>query len=296
MTDVSKNGGVSAVLERPPSDLPTTNRPGVPGSRLRNTIVRKGTVRKIANQVIFYSALLGVWILLAKLRIWPPYLFPPPWSVAEALWAGFKDHSLLIGITATMKRMLIGYSLSVVLGMILGLGVASNKFLEETVGALLVSLQSLPSICWVPLAILWFGLTEKAILFVVLMGCILSVTIAMEDGRKQMPKIYTMAGRNLGASGLRLFWYVMLPASLPYIISGLKQGWAFGWRSLIQAEMIFLTLGLGQLLMMGRDLNDMSQVIAVMLMIIALGYLVNRLVFRTMERALQGRWGLNPTT
>ena len=256
--------------------------------------IGKGTVRKITNQVIFYSILLGLWALVAKLRIWPPYLFPAPWTVASALWAGIQDHSFLIGIAVTMKRMFIGYSLSVVLGMILGVGVASNKFLEETLGALLVSLQSLPSICWVPLAILWFGLTEKAILFVLLMGCILSVTIAMEDGRKQMPKIYTMAGRNLGASGFRLFWYVMLPASLPYIVSGLKQGWAFGWRSLIQAEMIFLTIGLGQLLMMGRDLNDMSQVIAVMLMIIGLGYLVNRVVFRTMERTLQNRWGLTP--
>ena len=265
-------------------------------TRLQNRgTTGKGMLRRIANQVIFYTVLLGLWALLAKLRIWPPYLFPAPWEVGRALWAGVQDHSFLIGIAATMKRMLIGYSLSVVLGMILGLGVASNKFLEETLGALLVSMQSLPSICWVPLAILWFGLTEKAILFVLLMGCILSVTIAMEDGRKQMPKIYTMAGRNLGASGFRLFWYVMLPASLPYIVSGLKQGWAFGWRSLIQAEMIFLTIGLGQLLMMGRDLNDMSQVIAVMLMIIALGYLVNRLVFRTMERTLQSRWGLAPT-
>ena len=264
-------------------------------ARLQNRgATGKGMLRRIANQVIFYSVLLGLWALLAKLRIWPPYLFPAPWAVAGALWAGLQDHSFLIGIAVTMKRMLIGYSLSVVLGMILGLAVASNKFLEETLGALLVSLQSLPSICWVPLAILWFGLTEKAILFVLLMGCILSVTIAMEDGRKQMPRIYTMAGRNLGASGFRLFWYVMLPASLPYIVSGLKQGWAFGWRSLIQAEMIFLTIGLGQLLMMGRDLNDMSQVIAVMLMIIALGYLVNRLVFRTMERTLQSRWGLTP--
>jgi NitT/TauT family transport system permease protein len=293
MSDAVKGAGVGAVLERP--GLASTDRrlgPSVPSSR---KTFRKGIFRKIANQVIFYSLLLGVWVLVAKLHIWPPYLFPPPWGVAEALWAGLTDHSFLIGIAVTMKRMLIGYSLSVILGMILGLGVASNKFLEETLGALLVSLQSLPSICWVPLAILWFGLTEKAILFVVLMGCILSVTIAMEDGRKQMPKIYTMAGRNLGASGFRLFWYVMLPASLPYIVTGLKQGWAFGWRSLIQAEMIFLTVGLGQLLMMGRDLNDMSQVIAVMLMIIALGYLVNRLVFRTLERTLQNRWGLTPT-
>jgi NitT/TauT family transport system permease protein len=250
---------------------------------------------RLLNQVLFYSVLVGAWALLAKLRVWPPYLFPPPWEVAGALWAGFKDHSFLIGIGVTMRRMLIGYGLSVVLGMILGLGVASNRFLEDTVGPLLVSLQSLPSICWVPLSILWFGLSEKAILFVVLMGCILSVTIAMEDGRRQTPKIYTMAGRNLGASGLRLFCYVMLPASMPFIVSGLKQGWAFGWRSLIQAEMIFLTVGLGQQLMMGRDLNDMSQVIAVMLLIIGLGYLVNRLVFRNLERVLESRWGLAPT-
>jgi NitT/TauT family transport system permease protein len=251
-------------------------------------------MKKLAKQIVFYGALLGVWALLAKLRVWPPYLFPPPWGVAQALWAGFGDHSFWIGIGVTMKRMLIGYSLSVMLGMILGLGVASNKFLEETLGGLLVSLQSLPSICWIPLAILWFGLSEKAILFVVLMGSLLSVTIAMEDGRKQMPKIYRMAGRNLGARRFRLFWYVLLPASLPFIVTGLKQGWAFGWRSLIQAEMIFLSLGLGQLLMMGRDLNDMSQVLAVMILIIILGYIVDGLVFRTMESRLQQKWGLLP--
>ena len=251
-------------------------------------------MKKLFRQVIFYSALLGIWALLAKLHIWPPYLFPAPWSVAESLWAGFSDHSLWIGIAVTMKRMVIGYSISVALGMILGLAVASNKFLEQTLGGLLVSLQSLPSICWIPLAVLWFGLSEKAILFVVLMGSLLSVTIAMEDGRKQMPKIYSMAGRNLGARGFRLFWSVLLPASLPFVVSGLKQGWAFGWRSLIQAEMIFLSLGLGQLLMMGRDLNDMSQVLAVMMLIIILGYIVDGLIFRTMERKLQERWGLLP--
>ena len=295
MTDASKTGGSSIAIASPsPGPLSVGAKSG-PHSHLKRSVARKDLLRRIANQAIFYSALLGMWALLAKLRVWPPYLFPSPWSVAEALWGGFTDHTFLIGVGVTMKRMLIGYSLSVVLGMILGLGVASNQFLEETVGPLLVSLQSLPSICWVPLAILWFGLTEKAILFVVLMGCILSVTIAMEDGRKQMPKIYTMAGRNLGASGFRLFWHVMLPASLPYIVSGLKQGWAFGWRSLIQAEMIFLTVGLGQLLMMGRDLNDMSQVIAVMTLIVALGYLVNRFIFRAIERALQRRWGLMPS-
>jgi NitT/TauT family transport system permease protein len=118
----------------------------------------------------------------------------------------------------------------------------------------------------------------------------------MESGRKQMPKIYSMAGRNLGASGLKLFLFVLFPASLPYVITGLKQGWAFAWRSLIAGEMIFVTLGLGQLLMMGRDLNDMSQVIAVMILIIAIGYLVDGLVFKTIERRLQYKWGLTPAT
>jgi NitT/TauT family transport system permease protein len=249
-------------------------------------------MKRFARHAIFYGVLVAIWAVLAKLKIWPPYVFPTPKGVAESLWAGFADHSFWIAIVVSMKRMLLGYALSVVLGMVLGLGVASNKFLEETMGGLLVSLQSLPSICWLPLAVLWFGLTEKAILFVVVMGSLLSVTIAMETGRQQMPKIYGMAGRNLGARGVKLFWYVLLPASLPFILSGLKQGWAFAWRSLISGEMIFVSLGLGQLLMMGRDLNDMSQVIAVMMLIVAIGYIVDGLVFKTIERRLQRKWGL----
>jgi NitT/TauT family transport system permease protein len=251
-------------------------------------------MKRAASYVLFYSVLIAVWVILAKLRVWPPYIFPTPWGVFEALWAGFADHSFWVAIAVSMRRMLVGYGVSVVFGMILGLGIASSKFLVETVGGLLVSLQSLPSICWLPMAVLWFGLTEKAILFVVVMGSLLSVTISMETGRRQLPKIYSMAGRNLGAKGLQLFLYVTLPASLPYIVTGLKQGWAFAWRSLISGEMIFVSLGLGQLLMMGRDLNDMSQVIAVMVLIIALGYLVDGLVFKTLERRLQDRWGLVP--
>ena len=251
-------------------------------------------MKRFAKHAVFYTVLIAVWASLAELKVWPPYVFPSPQGVLQALWAGFADHSFWIAIVVSMKRMLIGYALSVVLGMILGLGVASNKFLEETVGGLLVSMQSLPSICWLPLAVLWFGLSEKAILFVVVMGSLLSVTIAMETGRQQMPKIYGMAGRNLGAQGSSLFWHVLLPASLPYIVSGLKQGWAFAWRSLISGEMIFVSLGLGQLLMMGRDLNDMSQVIAVMILIIGIGYVVDGLVFKTVERRIQKKWGLAP--
>jgi NitT/TauT family transport system permease protein len=253
-------------------------------------------MKRAFHFIIFYAGLFGLWALLAKLKIWPPYLFPTPWGVGESLYAGFADHSFWIAIATSMQRVLIGYAISVVLGLVLGLGVSSSKFLEETMGGLLVSLQSLPSICWWPLALLWFGLSQNAILFVVIMGSLLSVTMAMEDGRKQMPKIYGMAGRNLGARGFPLFWHVLLPASLPYIVSGLKQGWAFAWRSLITAEMLYMSLGLGQVLMMGRDLSDMNQVIAVMVLIVAIGYVVDGLVFKGLERRLQRKWGLLPAT
>jgi NitT/TauT family transport system permease protein len=253
-------------------------------------------VKRAGRYFIFYAGLFGLWVLLAELKIWPPYLFPTPWGVGESLWAGFADHSYWIAIAVSMRRVLIGYGISVVLGMLLGLGVSSNKFLEETMGGLLVSLQSLPSICWWPLALLWFGLNQNAILFVVIMGSLLSVTMAMDDGRKQMPKIFGMAGRNLGARGFQLFWHVLLPASLPYIVSGLKQGWAFAWRSLITAEMLYVSLGLGQVLMMGRETSDMNAVIAVMVLIVVIGYVVDGVVFKSMERHLQHKWGLTPAT
>ena len=253
-------------------------------------------MKRALRYVIFYGGLLGLWTLLAESKIWPPYLFPTPWSVGQELYGGFQDHTYWIAIAVSMKRVLIGYLVSVVLGMVLGLGVASNQFLEETMGGLLVSLQSLPSICWWPLALLWFGFSQNAILFVVIMGSLLSVTLAMEDGRKQMPKIFGMAGRNLGAHGFKLFWHVLLPASLPFIVSGLKQGWAFAWRSLITAEMLYMSLGLGQVLMVGRDLNNTSAVLAVMVLIIAIGYIVDGIVFKSMERHLQQKWGLTPAT
>ncbi len=251
-------------------------------------------MNKLWKNAAFYAVILGVWMLVIRLKVWPPYLVPAPIDVLHSLHDGFADHSFWIAIGVSMRRVAIGYAISVVLGVGLGLLIASSKFLEETLGGLLTSLQSLPSICWLPLAVLWFGLSEKAILFVIVMGSVLSITISMESGRQQIPKIYPMAGRNLGATGLKLFLFVLFPASLPYLISGLKQGWAFAWRALISGEMIFVSLGLGQQLMMGRDLNDMSLVVAVMLLIIAIGWVIDALVFRVVERYLQAKWGLVP--
>jgi NitT/TauT family transport system permease protein len=249
-------------------------------------------MKRTIRQLAFYLWLVAVWQILSDLKIWPPYLFPTPQSVLESVRAGFTDRSFLIGLGVSMKRIGIGYGLSVLLGITLGFLISANEFLRDTVGGLVLSLQSLPSLCWLPLAVLWFGLTEKAILFVVVMGSLLAVTINTEMGVRHVPRIYLLAGRNLGANGLRLFLHVLLPASLPHLIAGLKQGWAFAWRSLISGEMIFVSLGLGHLLMMGRDLNDMSQVLAVMLLIMAIGQIVDRLVFETLENRIRRKWGV----
>ncbi|OFV96339.1 MAG: sulfate ABC transporter permease [Acidobacteria bacterium RIFCSPLOWO2_02_FULL_61_28] len=249
-------------------------------------------MKKAARQLLFYLFLLLVWQLLFQRKLWPPYLFPSPTMVGEALWQGFSDRTFLVGVTISMRRIALGYGFAVVLGVVLGFLIAASDFLEATVGGLVLSLQSLPSICWLPLAILWFGLSERAILFVVVMGSLLSVTINTEVGVRHVPKLYRMAGRNLGARGFGVFAHVLFPASLPHLVVGLKQGWAFAWRSLISGEMIFVSLGLGHLLMVGRDLNDMSQVIAVMIVIMALGQLVDQLIFRGVESRIRNRWGL----
>jgi NitT/TauT family transport system permease protein len=147
----------------------------------------------------------------------------------------------------------------------------------------------------VPLALLWFGLTETAIIFVTITGSLLAVTQSTKAGFDNVPRILSMAGRNLGARGMQMFWHVLLPASLPYLLDGLRQGWAFAWRSLITGEMIYISLGLGQLLMTGRDLNDINLVVAVMALIALLGYIVDSLVFRRLDASIRSKWGMAAT-
>lgn len=250
-------------------------------------------IRRAINNLVFYAALLALWAYIVHLKLWPPYLFPAQGDVVRSLSSGFADNSFWIAIGISMRRVALGYILSVVLGLSLSLLISCSRFFSDTLAPLLTSLQNLPSICWLPLALLWFGLSENSILFVIVMGATPSITMAVESGIQSMPRIYSQAGRNLGAKGVNLFLYVLLPASLPHLIAGMKQGWAFAWRALFSAEMLSITIGLGQQLMQGRDLNDMSLVMAVMALILALGLAVNSLVFRVLERWLATRWGVS---
>lgn len=244
------------------------------------------------SRVIFFSVLLALWETLFRLGVWPAYIFPGPLQVAMALVRGFSDSTFLIGIGGSLWRLVRGYFLAAVVGFSLGLLMAQVRWLKDTFGLLVMGLQTLPSICWLPLALLWFGLNERAILFVVIMGSVFAIAQSTEDGIRNTAPLYVRAARNLGARGVRLYLLVMFPAALPSIATGMKLGWSFAWRSLMAGELLYTLPGLGNLLMMGRELNDMGQVLAVIGVIIALGLLSDQLVFRILEKRVRERWGL----
>ena len=245
-----------------------------------------------SRRILFFVGIVVIWQLTAWFGPWPSYIFPSPISVTQTLARGFSNGTFITGILTSMQRLLIGFGISAVIGLALGLALGRNRLLDETLGALVLGLQALPSICWLPLALLWFGLNETAILFVVVMGALLSITLATESGVKNTPPLYLRAARNLGARGWKMYALVVLPAALPEIITGMKLGWSFAWRSLMAGELLYVSFGLGHLLNMGRELNDMSQVIAVMLVIIAIGLIVDRLIFVPIESRVRERWGL----
>ena len=225
---------------------------------------------------------------------WSPVLAPSPLDVWNYLVGAVEDRTLFEAIWVTMKRLLVGYFVGIVLGVPLGLFTARFKWAGDTIGIVGLGLQTLPSVCWVPMALLWFGQTEAAMQFVVIMGTLWSVQISTDNGVRNVPPIYARAAQTMGSRGLHTWIKVILPASLPFIVSGVKQGWAFAWRSLMAAE-IYVTIlsgfGLGNLLNYGRDLNAMDQVFAVMLVIVVIGLLADKILFSPWERFLHRRWG-----
>lgn len=245
------------------------------------------------RRILFFAGFFGLWWVLSNAHLWPPYLFPSPVQVALSLANGVQDGTVLVGIMGSMWRLFRGYMVALVIGLLLGLLLARVRPIKETLGLLVMGLQALPSICWLPLALLWFGLNERAILFVVVMGAVFSIAQSTEDGIRNTAPVYLRAARNLGARGARLYTAVVLPAALPNIVTGMKLGWSFAWRSLMAGELLYALPGLGHLLTMGRELNDMARVLAVIMVIIALGLAVDRLVFGTMEGRLRERWGLD---
>jgi NitT/TauT family transport system permease protein len=251
-------------------------------------------MKRLLSSILFFAGLLLVWHLVARYGGYSPVLLPDPISVWDYLRSAVADGILLQASAVTLRRLLMGYLIGVALGIPTGLLTARFQLMEDTVGVLALGLQTLPSVCWVPLAMIWFGQTEGAMLFVVVMGSLWSIIISTDNGVRHVPPIYARAARTMGAKQFYTWTRVILPASLPFVVSGMKQGWAFAWRSLMAAEILVTILtgfGLGQLLEYGRDLHAMDQVIGVMLAIVLIGLLVDKLIFSPVERFLHRRWG-----
>ncbi|MEX2192647.1 MAG: ABC transporter permease [Nitrosarchaeum sp.] len=212
--------------------------------------------------------------------------------MAEDLVYTASDGSLFFGIGTSILRLIVGLAIAIAGGMLLGIFMARVEIVNQTIGSLVLGLQSIPSVAWVPLAILWFGLTDGGIIFVTAIGSMFAVTIATYTGVKNINPHYVEAARNMGAKGTQLAIYVLIPAAFPYLISGFKQGWAFAWRGVIGAELLFSFLGLGFLLNVGRQLNDISQVFAIMLVIMMVGIAIDGIIFKRLENKVMSRWGL----
>ena len=251
-------------------------------------------MKRRLKALLFFVVALAVWEALFRAKLWSPVLVPSPFSVGRYLYEAALDGTLWDATVVTLRRLALGDVSGIVLGLPLGLLTARFRAVRDTLGLVALGLQTLPSVCWVPLALLWFGQTETAMFFVVVMGTIWSMIIATDNGVHNVPPIYARAARTMGSSGLDVWLRVMLPASLPFIVSGMKQGWAFAWRSLMAAE-IYVTIlsgfGLGNLLHYGRELNAMEQVIGIMFVIILIGLLADKILFSPWERFLHRRWG-----
>jgi NitT/TauT family transport system permease protein len=243
---------------------------------------------------------LATWEAAFRLIGWKAWVFPAPSTIVESIRdmlsfkAAFGGRPLVEAIAVSMVRLAIGFVLSIVLGAVLGILMWRVRFLDEFLGPLFLGLQTLPSVCWVPLAILTLGLDERGVMFVVVMGSFFAIAIALRDGLRTIPPIYQRAGAMLGTTGWRMYRYVLLPASLPALASSLRQGFSFAWRSLMGAELIFAVSrhGLGFLLQTGRDFADVAQVVAVMAIMVIIGMAADRLVFGVLEKSIHRRFGL----
>ena len=252
--------------------------------------------RPLLLQIGSLTALLLLWELVSRFGPWPHYLFPGPLAVGQRIVRIASNGQLGEATLRSLSRLAQGYLLSAAIGVPFGVLLARTPWMQVALRPMVLGLQALPSICWLPLAILWFGLSEQAILFVVVMGSLLAITIATEDGVAGVDPLLIRASGTLGIRGVRFYYGVLVPAALPSIVTGLKLGWSFAWRALMAGELLFVAGGLGQLLQQGREVLDAAQVLGVMVCIVLIGAVVDQVLFRMVELRVRRRWGLLEAT
>jgi NitT/TauT family transport system permease protein len=257
-------------------------------------------VRRIAARVLppvgAIGVLVAIWQALWAAAFWPEFKLPAPVDVWGQIWQLVTSGDIAELFWVSVHRAVIGFAISLVIAVPLGLAIANLRVVRRGIGPLVSGLQSLPSVAWVPAAILWFGLNDRAIYWVVLLGAVPSIANGLVSGLDQVPPILPRVGQALGAGRLGGIRHILLPAALPGFLGGLKQGWAFSWRSLMAAELIAtspeLGEGLGQYLHNGMSLSDISMVFAGIVLIFVVGVGIELLVFRPLENSVLRARGL----
>lgn len=242
--------------------------------------------------VIGLAVIVAGWQVVYWLRIYPPYLFPSPMTTLRTFIRLVQSGLLPTAAYTTGYRLIAGFGLVMVLGMAIGILMVKFKRFGRTLASFSLGMQSFPSIAWVPFAILIVGLNDYGILFVVVMSSTFSVMLSTYSGLRNVPPIYMKAARNMGARRYSLLTTVMLPASMPSLITGMRQAWSFSWHALIGAEMLMASVGLGAILYYGSEFVRMDQIIASMIVIFAIGFIADRLIFYRLERSVRSKWGL----
>ena len=271
-------------------DIPLSDRATGPAA------VAKRIAARVLPPIIAIALLVGVWQALWAAAFWPEFKLPAPSAVWANIWDLVSTGKILDLFWVSVHRAVIGFAISLVIAVPLGLAIANIKVVRRGIGPLVSGLQSLPSVAWVPAAILWFGLNDRAIYWVVLLGAVPSIANGLVSGLDQVPPILPRVGKALGASRFGGIRYILLPAALPGFLGGLKQGWAFSWRSLMAAELIAtspdLGEGLGQYLHNGMSLSDIGLVFAGIILIFVVGVGIELLIFRPLENSVLRSRGL----
>jgi NitT/TauT family transport system permease protein len=240
------------------------------------------------------ALMLAAWQIVVWSGWKPDYVLPGPGPVFRRLAQDFGNVNFDLGIAITLRRALVGYAIAVAIGSAAGILVARIAVLRKAIGSAILGLQSMPSIAWFPLAILLFGLNETAIFFVVILGAAPAIAGGLLSGVDHVQPILVRVGHVMGARGLNLYRHVILPAALPSFVGGLKQGWAFAWRSLMAGEIIGIVghqLSLGQQIQVARDFADAEQLLAIIVVIFVIGVVIDSL-FGILDRGIRRRWGL----
>lgn len=268
-------------------------------SRRRVSIARR-LRRSVLPPIVALALLLTLWQLFVSLEIKPVYTVPGPVDVWRTLVDGWSRGDVQTAVLTSLERGIVGFLVAVLIATPLGIVVARVRPVRTAIGPLITGLQVLPSVAWVPAAIIWFGLTEATVYFVILMGAVPSIVNGLVAGVDHVPPLFRRVGSVLGAGRWAMVRHIILPAALPGYLAGLKQGWAFSWRSLMAAEIIAvggsIGFGLGTLLDQGRELFDMGIVMSAILLILAVGIAVELLVFAPLERRILRSRGLVPET